>query len=117
MGYANSSYAGDIKDWKSITKYYFFFGRVIMTWYSKQQHIVSTSTSEAEYVAVSQGTREQVWIWPFLNELLLEDVVRKMKMLRDNETSLTLIRDPRDPNCTKHINVIYHHFCRLIEDR
>lgn len=35
LEYIDNNYAGDIKDWKSITKYCFFFGRVIVTWCSK----------------------------------------------------------------------------------
>lgn len=33
--YANNSYAGDIEDRKLIIGYYFFFGKGIVTWYSK----------------------------------------------------------------------------------
>ena len=36
MGYADSSYADDIEDKKSITGYCFFFDRDIITWCSKQ---------------------------------------------------------------------------------
>ena len=62
VGYADSSYVSDLQDKKSITGYCFFLGRAIVTWCSKRQRTVSTSTSEAEYVAVSQGAREGVWI-------------------------------------------------------
>lgn len=39
------------------------------------------------------------------DELLPEQAVRKMEMLDDNETSLTLTRDPVSQNRTKHIDV------------
>ena len=116
VGYADSSYAGNLEDRKSIIGYYFFFGRAIVTWCSKRQHTVSTSISEAEYVTVSQGTRERVWIRRFLNELLPEDTGREMKMLGDNETSLTLTKDLESQNQTKHIDVMHHHVYGLVED-
>ena len=62
VGYADSSYVGDIDDRKSITGYCFFFGGAITTWCSKRQRTVSTSMSEAKYVAMSHGAREGVWI-------------------------------------------------------
>ena len=109
VGYADSSYAGDIDDRKSITEYCFFLGGAITTWCSKQQRTVSTSTSEAEYVAMSHRAREGVWIQRFLNELLLKEAIRRIEMLEDNETSLTLTKDPESHNCTKHIDVMHHH--------
>lgn len=37
-------------------------------------------------------------------------------MLGDNETSLTLTRDPESQNRTKHIDVMHHHVRGLVED-
>lgn len=116
VGYADSSYAGDIDDRKSITGYCFFLGGAITTWCSKRQRTVSTSTSEAEYVAMSHGAREGVWIRRFLNELLPEQAVRRIEMLGDNETSLTLTKDPESQNRTKHIDLMHHHVRGLVED-
>ena len=41
--YADSSYASDLEDRKSIAGYCFFLGKAIVTWCSKRQHTVSTS--------------------------------------------------------------------------
>lgn len=116
VGYADSSYAGDPEDRKSITGYCFFLGGGIVTWCSKRQRTVSTSTSEAEYVAVSHGAREGVWMRRFLIELPPEQAVRKMEMLGDNETSLTLTKDHESQYRTKHIDVMHHHIRELVEE-
>ena len=60
--YTDSSYAGNLEDKKLIIGYCFFFSRAIVTWCSKRQRTVSISTPKAEYVAVSQSAREEVWI-------------------------------------------------------
>ena len=39
-----------------------------------------------------------------------------MKMLDNNKTSLTLIRDSKSENQTKHIDVIYHYIRGLGKD-
>lgn len=63
VGYANNSYAGDPEDKKSITRYCFFLSKKIVTWYIRQQQIVSTSISKLKYVAVSyHGAKKEVWI-------------------------------------------------------
>lgn len=100
VGYADSNYAGDPEDRKSVAGHCFFIGRLVTTWRSKRQRTVSTSTSEAEYVAMSQGAKEGIWIQRFINELLPDETVREMNMRGDNETSLTLTRDPESQNTT-----------------
>lgn len=58
--YANNSYVSNLKNKKSIIKYYFFFGKVIITWYSKWQQTISISISKTEYIALSQGAKKGV---------------------------------------------------------
>ena len=38
-------------------------------------------------------------------------------MLEDNETRLTLTKDPENQNCTKHINIMDYHIQELVENR
>lgn len=114
--YADSSYTGDINDRKLITRYRFFLEKDIVTWCSKRQRIVSISTSKAEYVGMSHGAKEGIWIQRLLNKLLPKQAIRKMEMLGDNEMSLMLTRNLASQNCTKHIDVMHHHLQGLVED-
>lgn len=58
--YADSRYISDIKNQRLIIRYYFFVGRGIVTWSSKQQYTVSTSISEVDYIAISQRAKEKI---------------------------------------------------------
>lgn len=78
---------------------------------------MSTIMSEAEYITISYYARENIWIQRFLNNLLLEQAIRKMEILGDNKTSFTLTRYLESHNHTKHLNVIYHHIRKHIKDR
>ena len=60
--YVDNSYACNLDDRKSITRYCFFLARVIVTWCSKRQYTLSTSIFEAKYMAISYRVREDVWI-------------------------------------------------------
>ena len=55
---------------------------------------------------MSHGAREGVSIQRFLNELLLEQAIRKINMLSNNEMSFILTRDPQSQSHTKHTD--YH---------
>ena len=65
---------------------------------------------------MSHDIKKVVWIRHFLNKLLSKQDIRRMKMLDDNKMSSTLIKNSESQNYIKHINIIYHHIKRLIED-
>ena len=71
--------------------------------------------SKAKYVAISDGAKHRMWVRRFLNKLLPKQVVRKMEMLGDNKTSLTLTKDSKSQNRTKHIYVMHHHVQGLVK--
>ncbi|KAL3699492.1 hypothetical protein R1sor_017514 [Riccia sorocarpa] len=48
-------------DAKSITGVCYILGSGAVAWLSKKQHVVARSSAEAEYIALSTGTRDIVW--------------------------------------------------------
>ncbi len=60
IGYADSNFTGDPKDRKSVMGNCFFFNGAVVLWSSKKQQTVSTSTTEAEYIALGHAAREAV---------------------------------------------------------
>ena len=60
VGYADSNFAGDPKDRKSVMGDCFFLNGAVVSWSSKKQRTISTSTTEAEYIALSHVTRKAV---------------------------------------------------------
>ena len=60
FGYSDSGYTSDKGDIKSITSYCTFIGGNLVTWRSKKQDIVSRSSAEAEYKAMTHTTCEMI---------------------------------------------------------
>jgi len=58
VGYTDSDWAGDKHDQKSQDGYIFKMAGAPISWKSKKQTVVSRSTTEAEYSACSEATRE-----------------------------------------------------------
>ena len=54
---------------KRTTGYCTFVGRNLVTWRSKKQDIVSRSSAEAEYRAITYTACEMVWLKNLLVEL------------------------------------------------
>jgi hypothetical protein len=67
-GFADSDFAAD-QSRKSTMGYIFTLANGVVTWSSKIQRSVSTSTTEAEYYALAYAGKEVVWIRSLLQQL------------------------------------------------
>ncbi|PON98661.1 hypothetical protein TorRG33x02_055610 [Trema orientale] len=69
QGYVDADMASDVDGRKSTTGYVFILGGTAVRWVSKLQKIVALSTTETEYVAVTEASKELIWLQSFLEEL------------------------------------------------
>ena len=68
---------------------------------------MALSTTEAEYIVLTEGAKEMVWLRRLLEELGLEQT-EPTSVHSDNLGSITLSHDATYHARTKHINVAYH---------
>lgn len=113
IGFVDSNFAGDSKDRKSVIGHCSFLNGVVVSWWSKKQRTLSTSTTEAEYIALGHVAKEAVWIRRFINEMRLE-FVESITLHSDNEMSIALTRNAESQHQTKHIDVQHHYIRELI---
>ena len=64
--YTDSDYAGSLIDHRSTTGYCTMLGGNLVTWRSKKQNVISKSSTEAEFRAMSSGIDEVLWIHKIL---------------------------------------------------
>ena len=108
--FADADYGGDLETRRSTTGYVFMaFGGPI-AWKSRRQPTVALSTTEAEYMATSDATRQAMWIRQILQDLDF-DQKQPLVIYNDNTGSVALSRNPVHHDRTKHI-AIRHHFIR-----
>ena len=60
--YSDVDHDSDPTDCKSVTRFYIFLSNSFISWKSKKQFIVSQSSTEAEYRAMTFTTKEIVWL-------------------------------------------------------
>ena len=60
--YTDSDFGGSLIDRRSITRYRALLGGNLVTWRSKKQSIVSKSSAEVKFRALSIGVDEILWI-------------------------------------------------------
>jgi hypothetical protein len=108
---ANSSMG---KDRHAITGYTFLIGGGAVSWLSKQQEIVSLSTTESKYVAMTHGVKEALWLHSLLSEVF-QPIKPPTTLFSDNQAAISLTRDHQYHAHMKHIDVCYHFIRWVIE--
>ena len=124
--YADADFAGnwnkatamdDPSTAKSRSGYLITLAGCPILWASKLQTQIALSTTEAEYIALSQALRETIPIMNLLKEMrkkgFYSDKVKPIvhcKAFEDNSGALELANVPKMRPRTKHINNVYHHF-------
>ncbi len=108
---------------KSRSGWILFYAGCTVIWASKLQTQVTLSTTEAEYIAMSQSLRDVLPIMFLVQEIYKKDfqvICTKpyiyCKVFEDNSGALELARLPKFHPHTKHINICYHHFCKHVRN-
>jgi hypothetical protein len=101
---------------KSRSGYIITFASCPILWSSKLQTEIALSTTEAEYIAMSQATRDLIPMRDLLQELsqatklIVGDTITHSTIFEDNQGCVELANAPKLRPCTKHLGLKYHHF-------
>lgn len=105
--FTDANYAMDREDRKSVTGIVVKLNGDVVSWSSKKQKSPATSTTEAEYIAMSGGTKEVLWMRHLLKEIGLK-VEHQSTIHCDNQGALAISHNNMHHDDTKHIDVHYH---------
>jgi hypothetical protein len=98
--------------------YAFLLGGAAITWASRKQQSISTSTTEAEYVGLCNTAKEAVWIRNLLQHIGRGQYAGKEQatlIYGDNQGALRLVANPEFHARSKHIDVQYHYIRELLQ--
>ena len=107
IGYSDSDFDGDKETGVSTTGYTMSLGSGAVSWRSRKQSVPTYSTTEAEYVAAAEATKEIVWLRKILEDLQMKQMYSTPLMI-DNTSAIKLAKNPKFHDRTKHINTKYH---------
>jgi hypothetical protein len=114
VGFSDASYAPFKDDRKSIGAYIFMFNNGAITWNTKKQPIVALSSCEAEYIALSDCSKESQWIKNLHYEL--NDVNNPIILYEDNQALMKIAENNMFSKRTKHIDIRYHYIRELVRN-
>ena len=102
-GFSDAAFA-NADDKKSISGYVFLSSGGAITWGSKKQATIALSSTEAEYVTLSEAAREAMWLRHLYGEL---GFIQKepILLLGDNDGSISMAKNPQFHKRTKHVEL------------
>ena len=114
--FVDSAYATDETRRRSSTGYICYLGTSPISWCSKLQKSVALSTTESEYMAMCDASKDVVWLRGLL-KALQEEQRRPTVVNQDNVGAIYVANNSTFHKRTKHIDVRYHYTRDLLEER
>jgi hypothetical protein len=103
QGYSDADFAAG-EDRKSISGYIFMLAGSPISWQAKKQSMIALSTAEAEYAALTQATKEAIWLQNLLKDLRMSKYAPRVINV-DNQGTIALAENPIHHARTKHLDV------------
>jgi hypothetical protein len=113
--FCDSDFAGDKDTRRSITGFIIYLYGSPIAWRSRSQKSVSLSSTEAEYVALSEVATEIIFIKDILEFMGIEVKVPIVVNV-DNVGAIYLAKKAGSTSRTKHVDTRYHYVREYIED-
>ncbi|KAI3666993.1 hypothetical protein L6452_42034 [Arctium lappa] len=100
--YSDADHAGCMLDRKSTSGHVQFLGDKLVSWASKKQLCVSTSTAEAEYVAAASCCSQVLWMRTQLRDYGFK--FDKIPIYCNSKSAIAISANPVQHTKTKHID-------------
>ena len=113
-GFVDASYADDLDTRRSTTGYLFCMYSGPVSWRSTLQPITALSTTEAEYIGITEEAKEALWLRRLVSEMGVKQCM--VVLHSDSQSAIHLTQYPVYHARTKHIDVRYHKVKKLVEE-
>lgn len=109
MVFFDADWASCNIDRRSYTGYCFKLSGSVISYESRKQRTVALSSTEAEYMALSEACKEAIYLKKLMSELGVYDKNKPLNLFSDSQSSLKLAANPLFHKRTKHIDVRHHY--------
>ncbi|SGY38561.1 BQ5605_C003g02047 [Microbotryum silenes-dioicae] len=106
MVYSDALFADDPESRRSVGAYASMLAGGVISWQSKQQSMIATSTTEAEILSASSATREAIWLRRLAGDVGIPQAQPTI-IQEDNAACIQIAKDPVDHMRTKHFDIAH----------
>ncbi len=107
IGYVDADWGNCKVTRRSVSGYIFIHRSGAISWRAKMQSTVALSSTEAEYISLSAGICEVMWLLELFKELGIEK--RTVTLMEDNQSAMKLAELERIDDRSKHFDIKYRH--------
>ena len=115
--YADADYADNANDRRSVSAIAVTLGGTAVSYASKTQHVVSLSTSEAEYITAGNEVKEALFVRAVLSFNASKTSGASIKVVKDNQGAKAQTESPLSSARSMHIDVRFHFIRDLFRTR
>lgn len=115
IAYSDSDWAGDRDDRRSTTGYTFILSGSSIAWATQKQRTIALSSTEAEYMALTECSKHAQWTISLLKQLSFE-VDLPIDIFCDSEGARSIASNNVDHKRTKHIDIKHHYIREKINE-
>jgi hypothetical protein len=113
--FSDSDSGNFIESRESVSGYLFKLGNLTMSWQSPKQKSLSTSTTEAKYVALSKAAKPFLWLKTALQDLQFPGTL--IALFCDNRSAIDLAANDRISKLSTYIDIHHHHVQEFVNDK
>jgi hypothetical protein len=106
--YSDSDWANDRSDRKSNTGWLVTMNGGAISWSCRKQSMVTMSSAEAEYVALTETIKEVVWAKRVARQFGFNSQ-KPTRIYTDSQSAIAMVRNHNFSSRTKHIDVRFHY--------
>ncbi|KAJ8709817.1 hypothetical protein PYW08_000038 [Mythimna loreyi] len=116
VGYVDADWASDTIDRRSYTGFCFIYSGCVVSHECKKQQTVALSSTEAEYMAICEASKEAIFLKNLLHELVNRDC-GPIILYNDNQSAQKLSENCMYHRRSKHIDVKFHFIREAVEKK
>lgn len=120
LGYTDSDFAGNYpSSGKSTFGYVYMLAGGAIAWKSIKQTLTATSTMQAEFIAIYEGTCEGMWLKNFLVQTnMVNTIVSKpLRIFCDNTSAVFFTKNNKRSTNSKHIDLKFYSVREKVKHR
>jgi hypothetical protein len=87
---------------------------IVFSWNTHAQKTIALSSTEAEYMSLSDTSCQLVWVTNLFSKLGIQ--LAPIPLFGDNQGLIFITFNPVQEKCSKHIDLRYHYIRDVVQD-